>query len=116
MKRKRNFINEIETLLAESSHGLTEESLQYWEEFKVATPLTPDITENGMKIITFMYENMESYINVFQARNIGEGLGVSGRSISGSMKKLVSDGFVKKISEKPVAYAITEMGIQRIKA
>ena len=103
MKRKRNFINEIETLLAESTHGLTEESLQYWEEFKVATPLTPDITENGMKIITFMYENME-------------GLGVSGRSISGSMKKLVSDGFVEKVSEKPVAYAITEMGIQRVKA
>lgn len=36
------------------------------------------------------------------------------RSVSGSMKKLITEGFVEKIGSDPVAYAITEKGKNKV--
>ena len=35
---------------------------------------------------------------------------LSGRSVSGSMRKLVTDGYVEKISVNPIAYGLTDLG------
>ena len=32
------------------------------------------------------------------------------RSVSGSLKKLINDGFVEKVGANPVAYGLTELG------
>lgn len=77
----------------------------------ISTPQkTIKITENGTKIIAAMQKNQEKYINVFTAKNLGELLFMSPRSISGSMKKLIADGFVEKVGANPVAYGLTKLG------
>ena len=71
---------------------------------------TTKITENGTKIIAAMQKNQEKYINIFTAKNLGELLFMSPRSISGSMKKLIADGYVEKIGINPVSYGLTDLG------
>ena len=41
---------------------------------------------------------------------IAEGLFISSRAVSGAMRKLVTDGFVEKVGQDPVMYALTEKG------
>ena len=48
--------------------------------------------------------------NLLKARDIAEGLFVSSRTVSGSMRKLVADGFVEKVGQDPAIYTITEKG------
>ena len=67
-------------------------------------------TENGLKIFKCMRENEQKYINVFKAKEIGELLFMTPRSVSGSIKKLIHDGFVEKVGANPVAYGLTELG------
>ena len=67
-------------------------------------------TENGLRIFKCMRENEQKYINVFKAKEIGELLFMTPRSVSGSMKKLIADGFVEKVGANPVAYGLTELG------
>lgn len=67
-------------------------------------------TENGLKILKCMKENYEKYINVFKAKEIGELLFMTPRSVSGSMKKLIADGYVEKVGANPVAYGLTNLG------
>lgn len=73
----------------------------------------PEITENGAKILKYMQENYQKYNNVFKSKEIGEGLFISSRSVSGSMKKLITEGFVNKIGTDPVAYEISQKGIDK---
>lgn len=47
---------------------------------------------------------------MWKAKDIAEGLFVSSRTVSGSIRKLVTDGFVEKVSQDPVIYSITEKG------
>ena len=35
---------------------------------------------------------------------------MSSRTVSGAMRKLVTDGFVEKIGQDPVMYTLTEQG------
>lgn len=72
----------------------------------------PQFTDNGKLVLTFMQENKDTYNNLFKAKDIGEGLGISSRTASGAMRKLVTDGFVEKMSESPVVYSITQKGIE----
>ena len=44
------------------------------------------------------------------AKDIGEGLFISSRAVSGAIRKLVTDGYVEKIGQDPVVYALTEKG------
>lgn len=114
MSGKDIFIKKIEELLNDCPDffGQTEEAekaLEFFNNFKLEKN-SKIITENGLKILNFMQENYEKYNNVFKAREIGEGLFTTGRSVSGSMNKLVLDGYVEKLGKDPVTYSITEKG------
>ena len=71
---------------------------------------TPTFTENGIKILKCMQENEEKYMNIFKAKDIGEILFMAPRSVSGSMKKLINEGYAEKIGINPVAYGLTDAG------
>ena len=71
---------------------------------------TKEITENGQKILSYMQENIEKMSNLFTSKEIAEGLFTSGRSVAGSMRKLVTDGYVEKVGKDPVQYSLTEVG------
>lgn len=93
----------------------TRMAVEFFEELKSdksANP-KPEITENGAKILKYMQENYQKYNNVFKSKEIGEGLFISSRSVSGSMKKLITEGFVNKIGTDPVAYEISQKGIDK---
>ena len=47
--------------------------------------------------------------NMFTSKSIANGLSISSRSVAGSMRKLVTEGFVSKSGE-PAVYRITDKG------
>lgn len=73
----------------------------------------PIITENGIMILEYLQgeasksEDKKGY----KAKDIAEALFVSSRTVSGSIRKLVTDGFVERIGADPAVYVITEKGI-----
>lgn len=89
-------------------YELSKEDLE--EILKGIIPTQKGITENGLKILKVMKNNYEKYNNIFTSKNIGEFLFMSPRSVSGSMKKLISDNYVEKIGVNPVSYGLTELG------
>ena len=116
MTKKECFIKIMEKTLNDypDFFGNGEEAdkaLEYFNELKTAKiGGAKEITENGLKILQFMQENYEKRNNIFKAAEIGEGLFMSGKSVSGSMRKLVSDGYVTKEGKDPVCYSLTDKG------
>lgn len=116
MTNRDCFIKKIDELLNDCPDffGQTEEAekaLAYFQSMKLEAPKkSVEITENGAKILKFMQENWEKRNNIFKASEIAEGLFTSGKSVSGSMRKLVADGYTEKLGKDPVVYAITEKG------
>lgn len=114
MTNKERFIEEIEELLADHTktfgeNGLSDEAYAYFESLK-ATEEKPEFTENGAKVLIWMRENEAHYNNIFKAKEIAEGLFTNSRSVSGSMRKLVTDGFVLKTGTNPSCYSLTDKG------
>lgn len=117
MTNKEQFIQEIEELLADrcktfGEDGLSEGARAYFEQLK-ATPEKEKapFTENGAKVLIWMQENYESYNNILKAKEIGDGLFCSSRTVSGAMRKLITDGYVSKTEGTPTCYSLTELGI-----
>lgn len=81
-----------------------------YEFFKELCKQDDVVTDKGKPIIAFMQERYVEFNNLFKAKDIGEGIGVSSRSVSGSLKKLVTDGYVEKVGKEPTIYALTEKG------
>lgn len=69
-----------------------------------------NITEKGAKILQTMQENKTLYNNIFNAKILGELLFMAPRSVSGSIKKLVTDGYVEKLGSNPISYKLTQLG------
>ena len=68
----------------------------------------PEVTENGKVILKFLQEHLET--KVWKAKDVAEQLGISSRGASGTMRKLVNDGFCEKLGQDPVIYSLTEKG------
>ena len=120
MTKKETFIKIIQTEIFDNPTIYTEnypeedwnKALEFFEELKNnKVKNSKEMTENGRKSLIWMQENLESMNNIFTAKEIAEGLFTSGRSISGSMRKLINDGYAEKIGANPVQYALTEKGI-----
>lgn len=81
----------------------------YWADFqKASASNTKEMTDMGYKVICFMQENMEALPML--AKDIGDGIGTSGRSVASSMRKLADDGYVEKIGKDPTTYDLTDKG------
>lgn len=108
---KKEFIDFVNALIAaapETAEALmTDKVKAYMEALVTSESDKPEITDNGKIVLKYMQDNPAP---TYKARDIGEGLFVSSRMVSGALRKLVSDGFVDKISTDPVIYAITEKG------
>lgn len=83
--------------------------IDFWNIFQSQNE-NSDLTENGMKVLKYMQLNLEKHNNLFTARSIGEGLFLSSRSIAGTMRKLINDGYAEKTGNNPVYYSLTEEG------
>ena len=117
--KKETFIDEIKVLMEQALscqempfEGLSSDALDYWNGLQVSGDNSrPRFTDNGKLVLKYIQEHKDDYNNLFKAKDIGEGLGISSRTASGAMRKLVTDRFVEKVGENPVIYAVTELGM-----
>ena len=65
------------------------------------------MTKNGAAVLKFLQTRSDES---FTAKSLGEEMGSNSRSVSGAMRKLVTDGYVEKVSANPTSYRITEDG------
>ena len=118
MSKKECFINEVNNIIQNQTGQtmkeiLSSDALDFWNGLNATGDSgKPKFTDNGKLVLKYMQENKEGYNNLFKAKDIGEGLGISSRTASGAMRKLVTDGYVEKIGESPVVYALTSFGIE----
>lgn len=110
MTGREFFIEKIDELLKDCPDffGQTkdaEKAIDFFNSMKEGKT-TGQMTEKGKTFLSFMQENKDKFNNQFKAADIAEGLGVVPRSVAGSMRKLVNDGYIKKIGEKPNVYSL----------
>jgi predicted transcriptional regulator len=102
-----DFVNALIAAAPETAEKLMTENIKnYIESLTITDPEKPEITDNGKVILDFMQKNPTPQ----KSRDIAEGLFTSSRTVSGAMRKLVTDGFVMKSGENPIVYALTEKG------
>lgn len=112
MTKKQEFIDFIEKLMVAApdvAATMSDDVKAYLDAFKGGDDAgKPLFTDNGKLILKFLQDNLDQ--SMWKAKDIGEGLFISSRAVSGAMRKLVSDGYVEKVGQDPVVYTITEKG------
>lgn len=110
MSLKQDFISYVESNF--STNPMPENLTEYWDKFKGGSSGgdKPQFTENGKKILTFLQEHQDT--KTWKSKDIAEGMFIASRTVSGAIRKLVSDGYVEKVGQDPVIYSITEKGIE----
>ena len=113
MTKKQAFIEFVNELIQNCKYPIemNDDVLFYWNYLNNSDDketVNPLFTDNGKNILKFLQEHTEK--ETWKAKDIAEIIGMASRSISGGMRKLVNDGFVEKIDENPVIYAITTKG------
>ena len=105
---KNEFIEFVNALIAAAPETadklMTDNVRAYLAALTDSKADKPVLTDNGKMILKYMQENLN--IPMMKAKDVAEGLFVS----SGSLRKLVSDGFCEKVGTDPVVYALTEKG------
>lgn len=112
MSKKEKFIEAIEAAFFSKVdiNELDPDIVSYWNALKGANEVEkPTFTDNGKLIMKYLQDLPED-APMMKAREIAEGLFISSRAVSGAMRKLVTDGFVEKVGQDPVMYALTEKG------
>lgn len=106
---REEFINFINSLLEANPDIIMPENVQkYWNILQSQDNIVkPLVTENGAIVLKHL-QTRES--TEFKAKDVAEELFISSRSVSGSLRKLVTDGFVEKICNDPIIYTLTEKG------
>ena len=111
--KREQFIELVDLLMEDAAINKDEwtDALIYFEALKMQKDKEkPVITDKGAEILLYIQNNYQNYKNMFSAKVIAEGMGAATKSISASMRGLVTGGFLEKISDKPVIYSITDAG------
>ena len=112
MSKKQEFIKYVEELIDATSEypvPMSDDARLYWEAFcGTNDPEKPMFTDNGKLILNYLKNNQDTAL--WKAKDIAEGLFISSRTVSGAIRKLVTDGFVEKVGQDPVIYSITDNG------
>ena len=116
-ERKNIFINTVETLfeIMKDYDGGTidftipDEAIDFFNDYKKGrSSERKEITEKGIAIVLGMRAMGEDWAT---AAAIGEQIDMSGKSVSGALKKLITDGYAEKVEGKPAMYRLTEKGM-----
>ena len=109
---KQEFLNFVQKLM-EANPELTKQLMSdnvqaYLDILKDIKDEKPLLTENGKAVLLFMRNHPET--RLWKSKDLAEQMGISSRGASGSMRKLVNDGFCEKLGKDPVIYSLTEYG------
>ena len=109
---KQEFIEFLNALMAAAPNVVEEKMTSniqaYIEALNDKKNDKPVLTDNGKQVLLYLQQNQDK--TLWKARDIAEGLFISSRGVSGSLRKLVTDGFVEKMGDSPAIYSITEKG------
>lgn len=112
MSIKQEFIEFVEMVVENYGKEMPEGAQKYFDAMKSAPEKEkPMFTDGGKQILKYMQENHPVGETV-TAKVVAEGMGISSRSVSGAIRKLVTDGFVEKVSTDPVMYGLTSKGAE----
>ena len=100
----KQFLDEIEIY----TKYFSPEASEFYYDLK--NKLSKTFTENGAKILKCMQINREQYLNTFSSKQLGELLFMPPRSVSGSIRKLITNGYVEKHAGNPITYGLTDEG------
>lgn len=104
---KTVFIDWLESTI--DVEGMPDDVRAFYEDFKKAKTKSKDnLSELGVKLLETLRDNSDEPIST---KTIAEITGLSGRSIAGGMRSLVTKNFVTKMNSDPIEYHITESGI-----
>ena len=112
MSKKSKFIEAIEDAFFSKVdiNELDPDIVSYWNALKGTNDGDkPTFTDNGKLIMKYL-QGLPADAPMMKAKEIAEGMFVSSRAVSGAMRKLVTDGFVEKVGQDPVMYALTDAG------
>ena len=112
MSKKSEFIDYVKALISSQEEPIepSEDAKSYWEALCGGnTEDKPTFTDNGKLIMKYL-QDLPADAPMMKAKEIAEGMFVSSRAVSGAMRKLVTDGFVEKVGQDPVMYALTDAG------
>lgn len=104
------FFNDLMEAAPEVAKTMPEDAKIYMDALLEENTDKPMFTENGKLVLQYLKDHPE--LKLAKSKTIAEGLGISSRTVSGSMRKLVNDGFVEKVGQDPVIYSITNKGIE----
>jgi len=109
---KQEFLDFVNKLM-DSNPDLVKELMTdnikaYLDILKEVKTDKPELTENGMLVLKYLQEHQDT--RCWKAKDLAEQMGISSRGASGTMRKLVNDGFCEKLGQDPVIYALTEKG------
>ena len=112
MSKKQKFIDAIEDAFFSKVdiNELDPDIVDYWNALKGGSDTEkPMFTDNGKLVMEYL-KTLTDGAPAMKAKDIAEALFLSSRTVSGAMRKLVTDGFVEKIGQDPVMYSLTEKG------
>lgn len=110
MNKKLKFIEFVKTLMEETNCVMDEDVQMYWDALcsDSEEKEKPLFTDNGKLVLSFLQQHQDT--QMWKAKDIAEEMFVNSRMVSGSMRKLVTDGYVEKMGQSPVVYVLTEKG------
>ena len=108
---KREFLDFINKLMehdkAFTDSIITDDIKNFIRILEEDNQVKSEVNDKGKIILKYMQDND---VTLGKAKDIAEGIGISSRGVAGSLRKLIADGFVEKVSSNPIIYAITEKG------
>jgi predicted transcriptional regulator len=103
-----NFLNALMEAAPDVASKLMNDNIQsYIDMLSGQKSEKPILTENGIKVLRHL-QSMN--VPMFKAKEVAESMGVTSRGVSGTLRKLVTDGFCEKVGQDPVVYALTNKG------
>ena len=102
-----NYFNELTEIVNEPIPEDIQEFCEWLKSQEDACIEKPIFTESGLEILEYL---RSCDAKSLKAKDIADGMGVSSRKISGSIRKLVTDGYVDKFGKNPVVYSLTIKG------
>ena len=108
MSGKQEFIETVD-LIIKNTNEFSEEAIKFYEQCIKNEDVKekPLFTDNGKRILLFLKNSDKE---LWKAKELADELQISSRSVSGSCRKLVTDGFVEKIGKDPVIYTLSSKG------
>lgn len=112
MNKCENFLNYFDWLVANCKEPVVipDEVKEFYDILRSQQDKhidKPLFTEAGLQILEYL---KTQDVKSLKAKDIADGMEISSRKVSGSIRKLVTDGFVEKYGANPVVYTLTEKG------